>query len=320
MPQSVLIVDDAQEIHDLIAVRLRPEGVTLHHALDAATGLVIAEQQGPDLVLLDLDLQGISGLEVCRQLKSLPVTAPIPVIMLTGTTDTATKVMAFDLGAVDYVTKPFDAVELRARVRSALRTKRYQDLLATSAQLDAMTALWNRTYFDARLGDELAAARRHAQPLALAMVDVDHFKRINDTYGHPFGDEALRQVAQALLRSVRRTDVVCRYGGEEFGIILRGTGDEASQRAAERMRESIAALSLSHRDEPVPITASVGVAASDDVAREPGLTGLGLVLAADHALYRAKHAGRNQVVRASLDRSDLSTGPIARVGPAADPP
>jgi two-component system cell cycle response regulator len=306
MTQTVLIIDDAQEIHDLVAVRLRTEDVVLHHALDATIGIVLAEQHRPDLVLLDLDLAGTSGLDVCRRLKELPDMAPIPVIMLTGTADTETKVLAFDLGAVDYVTKPFDGVELRARVRSALRTKRYQDLLATAAQLDAMTALWNRTYFDNRLDHELAAARRHGQPLALAMVDVDHFKRLNDGHGHPFGDEALRQVAHALVRSVRRTDVVCRYGGEEFAIILRGTGEDAALQTADRMRQTIENLVLTNKHKPVPITASVGIAASDDLSLEPGLTSLGLVLAADHALYRAKHAGRNRVARAALDSADLA--------------
>ncbi len=307
MSQSVLIVDDAQEVHDLIAVRLRPESIVLHHALDAASGVALAERHGPDLVLLDLELHGVSGLDVCRQLKANPATASIPVIMLTGTSDVTTKALAFELGAVDYVTKPFDPIELRARVRSALRSKRYQDLLATSAQLDAMTGLWNRTYFDGRLDEELAAGRRHGQPIALAMVDVDHLPMLNDTYGHPFGDEALRRVAAALLRSVRRTDVVCRHGGAAFGVILRGTGDEASLLCAERMRTTIGGVELAHEGTLVTMTASFGVAASDDLAAQVGLTGGGLVMAADHALYRAKRAGRNRVVRAALDRSDLSS-------------
>jgi DNA-binding response OmpR family regulator len=140
-PQSVLVIDDAQDIHDLVDVRLRPEGVTVLHALDPDAGMGIARELRPDVVLLDLDLAGRSGLDVCRNLLADPRLSSIPVIFLTGTVDVATKVQAFDAGAIDYVTKPFDGVELRARVRSALRTKRFFDLLATRAQLDPITGL-----------------------------------------------------------------------------------------------------------------------------------------------------------------------------------
>jgi diguanylate cyclase (GGDEF)-like protein len=300
-PQSVLVIDDAQDIHDLIEARLRPEGVTLLHAFDAASGIARARERRPDLFLLDLDLDGSSGLDVCRQLKSELDLAYIPVIILTGTVDVATKVRAFDAGAIDYVTKPFDAIELRARVRAALRTKRYQDLLATRAQIDALTGLWNRAYFDARMGEDVAAAVRHGRPLGLLMVDLDHFKGINDRYGHPFGDAVLRQVAATIAGSLRASDVACRYGGEEFGVILRETPAELARLAGERIREAVAARQSGPPDRPIQVTVSVGSCGTDLLAARPTVESV--VAAADRGLYFAKRTGRNRVCCGSQESS-----------------
>lgn len=286
--QSVLVIDDASDIHDLIRVHLRPEGVRLHHAEDADAGLALAQAERPDLILLDLDMPGRSGLELCRLVKDDPDLAAIPVVFLTGTTDVPTKVRAFDAGASDYITKPFDAVELRARVRAALRTKRYHDMLATCALLDGLTGLWNRAYFDERLAAECHVAVRHGRGVALVLVDVDHFKRLNDTHGHPFGDDVLRQVGQVLSGEMRQGDHACRYGGEEFALILRETDLAGARTVAERVRARIEALALRRGATPVPVTASLGVAAG---LTEPAR----LIQAADEALYAAKHGGRNRV-------------------------
>lgn len=291
--QVVLVIDDSQDIHDLIAVRLKPEGVRLLHALDAEPGIALARQERPDLLLLDLDLPGESGLELCRRFKNDPELSAIQVIFLTGTVDVATKVLAFDAGASDYITKPFDGVELRARVRSALRTKRLLDLLATRAQLDGLTGLWNRAYFDARLSEECELARRHKRPLALIMLDVDHFKNLNDSYGHPFGDAVLIRLARVLVSSTRRSEIACRYGGEEFAIILRETPLHGAREVAERIRAALAAEVFTPKGEPLHISASLGVSACAGGESPPQPADL--TAAADKALYQAKHGGRNRV-------------------------
>jgi len=295
--QTVLVIDDSPDIHDLVGARLRNESISLLRAEDAEAGERRIREERPDLILLDLDLPGTDGMTLCRRIKADHELIDIPVIFLTGTMDTTTKVEAFDLGAVDYVTKPFDPVELRARVRSALRTKRYHDLLTTTARIDALTGLWNRGYFDDQLAAEIALLQRGGGPAALAMIDIDHFKPINDTHGHPFGDSVIQRVAAALKQMSRTGDVVCRYGGEEFAVILRDTPAPGAATLAERMRRAMAELEVAASNQPVPITASIGIAGSDDFAEPATLTAERFLAAADQALYRAKANGRNRVER-----------------------
>lgn len=292
--QSVLIIDDSADIHQLVSVRLKSERVILLHAYDAKEGLKLAREENPDLILLDLDMPDTDGMTLCRQLKDDKNLADIPVIFLTGTIDTETKVQAFDLGAVDYVTKPFDAVELKARVCAALKTKRYRDLLVTKAQIDALTGLWNRGHFNDQLVIEHKALERYGHPVSLLMMDIDHFKPINDNYGHPFGDAVLRQIAGVVGTASRETDVVCRYGGEEIAVILRDTPSDGARVIAERMRQMITALELLAGKDTVQVTASFGVAGSNQFESDQ-ITVEALVQAADKALYKAKAGGRNRV-------------------------
>ncbi|MFI5306920.1 MAG: diguanylate cyclase [Polyangiales bacterium] len=300
MPQTVLIIDDSPEIHQLLEVRLKPEGLRIERALGAEEGLQKALMLQPDLILLDLDLPSTHGFELCQELKADPSTTMIPIIFLTGTTDVAAKVRGFDLGAVDYVTKPFEVAELRARVRAALRTRRYQNLLAAKAQLDALTGLWNRAYFDQRLGQEIAAARRYRRVVSLAMLDLDHFKQLNDAYGHPFGDQALQCVGDALAVTLRATDAACRYGGEEFAVIMSETNLEGGIVAANRIQLELAKLDLRPKGDRVSITSSVGVASSEQFTDRSLLTAAALVSAADQALYTAKQSGRDRICTAQV--------------------
>lgn len=294
--QSVLVVDDAPDIHQLVRARLKTESLSLLYAYGADEGLKIARHDLPDLILLDLDMPGTDGMVFCRQLKDDAALTDIPVIFLTGNIDVSTKVQAFELGAVDYVTKPFDAVELKARVRAALRTKRYHDLLVTKAQIDALTGLWDRGHFDDQLAVEVSVMARQGHPVSLVMADIDRFKPVNDIHGHPFGDALLQRVARALNHTSRDSDVVCRYGGEEFAIILRNTPAAGAIRVANRLRREVAAIELKSGRVQVSITASFGVAGSDQFDDPSGVSSETLLVAADDALYRAKSNGRDRVV------------------------
>ena len=296
--QSVLAIDDTQDIHDLLRVRLRSEGLELYHALSAEDGLARARELLPDLILLDVDMPKMNGFDLCQRLKSDAATSGIPIIFLSAASDVGDKVKGFDLGAVDYVTKPFNTAELRARVRAALRTKRYQDLLAQRAQIDALTGLWNRGYFEQRLQDEVAAAKRYGRAVTLVLVDLDHFKTINDTHGHPFGDRVLQATGEVLTSSVRATDAACRYGGEEFALVLTETDLVGAQTCAERVRSQIEKLELTSKGKPVPTSASLGVACTTQIPRE-NMTPEALLGAADRALYAAKQSGRNRIEHAS---------------------
>jgi diguanylate cyclase (GGDEF)-like protein len=294
MTQTVLAIDDSPDVHRLLDVRLRPEGLILHHALEADEGLAMARDLRPDLILLDVDLPLLTGFEVCQRLKLDPITAQIPIIFLTGAADIYTRVQGFDLGAVDYVLKPFEPAELRARVRAALRTKRFHDLLSARSNVDGLTGIWNRSYFNQRFGEEISAAQRYGRTISLVLLDLDHFKGFNDSFGHPFGDQVLVAVGDALHAFLRATDAPCRYGGEEFALILTETNEAGAAVTAERSRRQIEQLALRAEDRHVKITASFGVACST-LFDKSSLSVASMVAAADEALYQAKHEGRNRV-------------------------
>jgi len=292
-PNRVLVIDDTESIHKLVIASLCPVGLEVIGELDGERGIERAVADQPDLILLDIELPNINGFEVCRLLKEHPFTRNIPIIFLTGMADIVSKVRGLEIGAVDYVTKPFDQVELRARVFAALRTKLMQDMLEQQSFLDGLTGLWNRSYLDRRLKSELSVARRYGRPLTLVLADVDHFKRVNDSVGHLFGDIVLQGIAEGLQAYARRTDIVARFGGEEFAMLLTDTNLRAAVHVSERLRMSAERRYFEARSEVVSITVSFGVACSEDIGSE--LTPAELIRAADVALYASKDAGRNCV-------------------------
>jgi two-component system, cell cycle response regulator len=304
--QRVLIIDDTRNIHALIKARLAGEPVELHSAFVANDGLNMAGTLLPDLVLLDLEMPEIDGFEICRRLKAQPSTMNIPVVFLSGAGSSEAKIRGLELGAVDYVTKPFEPAELRARVRAALRTKYLLDLLNKKAMIDGLTGLWNRTYFDQTLAAQAALAKRSGQACSVVLCDLDHFHVINERCGHLTGDEALRCVAACMQATCRIEDVVCRLSGEEFGVLCPNTPADRAMIMSERLRKNIEKLPLSHRGMPVPITASFGIA---------DITAIGatdIVAAAGEALRRAKSNGRNRT-----ELADPAAGTTATIAPAA---
>lgn len=290
---TVLLVDDSVDVHRLLQTRLRHEHINLVAITRGPDAVAMAQSQAPAAILLDLQMPGMDGFEVLRSLKDTPQTHNIPVIVLSGLSGSEDKVTAFDLGAADYITKPCDLAELRARLRAALRTERLLRLLAERADVDGLTGLGNRSHFNKRWSEKVAECKRYRHPLSLAILDADHFKRVNDTYGHPAGDEVLQGLAQLLQRECRETDVVCRYGGEEFALIMPNTGPGDALGVGERIRTRLSKVVWPRHPE-TPVTISAGIAGTD-------ANGLCLdcdrwLELADRNLYSAKHAGRNRVV------------------------
>lgn len=290
----VLIVDDESTNIEIMSCLLEPEyevcfAKSGQHALEIAAGLA------PDLILLDIVMPGLDGYEVCRRLKQDEVLADVPVIFTTGLDGLDDEARGLSLGAIDYVTKPIQPEILRRRVSNHLEMKRMRDQLAALAMTDALTALGNRRLLEKRLGLELRRLTRHGDWLSVIMLDIDFFKKFNDTYGHLEGDNCIRKVAAALSEVLQRSGDFCaRYGGEEFACILPGADLGGAMVVAEMLRERIEQLAIPNAGAGpgARVTASIGVASSRCL---PGISAEQWLRHADQRLYDSKQAGRNRV-------------------------
>ena len=297
MQATVLIADDDVAIRQMLVTMLDEAGYETIVAPDGRTAVALTRINQPDVVLLDISMPRLDGLAACRAIKSDPRTAHIPVLLLTAFAQVEAKVQGLDAGATDYITKPFDLPELLARLRSALAEKTRHDTLAAQALTDALTGLTNRRGLEQQLDQMLAHAERYEEPLSLLMMDADHFKAVNDSYGHETGDQVLVTLARRAQEMVRAQDVIGRFGGEEFLVILPGAGHDAAMTAAERLRLHVIQqpISVAGAADPIAVTVSVGVA-----TLSPGVVvaRTALVASADRALYAAKRTGRNRSVHA----------------------
>jgi diguanylate cyclase (GGDEF)-like protein len=287
---QVLIIDDDVESLAIAEARLAQEQVEIRCAAGGGEGLTLCRSLQPDLILLDVDMPEMSGFDVCKALKADPELSMIPVLFLSGSGNAENKVRGLDLGAIDFVTKPFDTFELRARVRAALRTKRLQDLLIERARIDPLTGLPNRRALMERLETEWARLQRHRVNFSLIMADIDCFKGVNDAFGHPLGDQCLQEVARRIQHQSRTTDLPARYGGDEFAVVVPDETMEKAKFLAERCRRQIEQIAIAARNEIVRPTASFGVAQAADRRSLAAL-----IDAADQALFEAKKNGRNRV-------------------------
>jgi diguanylate cyclase (GGDEF)-like protein len=304
---KILLIDDSRLITEYGKRILLSNGHEVMTADSGELGLEIALRDHPDLILLDVILPGLDGYEVCRRLKNLDSIRDIPVIMLTSKAEPADKIRGLELGAVDYVTKPFDAGELMARVNTQLRMKElYEALQEKNLQLqdlanrDGLTNLYNHRFFHEQLTREMDRIRRYGGILSCVMLDLDFFKKVNDTFGHQVGDHILTGVARIVEKGIRESDLAARYGGEEFALLLVQTDAQAAVLVCERLRSQLAAYPFQVVDSQVRITASFGLASfPSNLIKEQKE----LVEAADQALYQAKSGGRNRVVLFKADQS-----------------
>lgn len=287
----LLLIDDSPSIHRLLGFKLKNEGLEFLTAYSGDEGLDLARTREPSLILLDLNMPIMDGFETLHALKESPETINIPIIVLSGSTDPEEKVKAFELGAMDFVCKPFDIHELRVRISSAIRISRLMRMLELRAQIDGLTGLWNRVHFNDRLTAEIDAAGRNGTELTLAICDLDHFKRLNDTFGHPAGDIVLQGFSSVLNTQLRSYDIACRYGGEEFAIILPEASIEQAHRVCDRIRATIAARRWPNYPN-VRCTVSIGLTTHGVEGKNDPAS---WIQAADAALYAAKDAGRNQI-------------------------
>ena len=306
--RKILVIDDEPDVHGMLRALFRERPLEIHSAMNGADGIREAVRLQPDTILLDLKMPGgMNGIEVAERLKEDTRTQGIPVILLTSCRSTEDKIAAFRAGADDYVTKPFDTGEIDVRITSWIKrrdliegkNREIHNLkgdkleLERLAAMDEMTGLWNFREFRRRLRDEWLRSERYGAPLSLVMFDLDNFKRFNDTFGHPAGDDALREFATRLVGGGRETDIVARYGGEEFAIILPHTDILMATRVAERIRAALGEFTFLIGDRPARMTVSAGVATYPTSGAVDSVDSL--VEHADRALYRAKELGKNRV-------------------------
>lgn len=313
---NVLIVDDNDDNRQILAQVVEDSGCQSVLATGGEQALEYSESVKPDLILLDIMMPKMDGYEVCSRLKDNLSTKDIPVIFLTAKSDARDVVKGFEVGGVDYVSKPFNVIELTARIRNHLALKKTHDeiksanielreanaeiemknlqlktvmeKLELTAKTDMLTGLYNRRHMVDEIEKEVAKFRRNNKSFSLLMADIDYFKNVNDSYGHNCGDHVLKLVAESLCSSIRKMDTVARWGGEEFLVLLPETGGEGAELLAERIRKKIAEQEVHYNNIRFSITITLGIAVYASTERTDEF-----IKRADSALYKGKENGRN---------------------------
>jgi len=289
--ETILIVDDTVSNLDILSELL--ENYDVIESTNGKEALEIVSDEDVDLILLDIVMPDMDGYEVCQKLKSNPKTVDTPIIFITAKTDEESIEKAYDVGGSDYIAKPFKVKELLARVKRELQITKLQNELKLLASTDSMTQLYNRRHFTQLSNQTIDLARRNNQNISFIMLDIDKFKNINDIYGHQAGDEVIVSLSNILKQDRRKGDIVSRYGGEEFVLMLPNSNLDSAHRIAEDIREKVERFRLEIGDnEPLHFTISLGISElsfEDEDSLERALK------KADDALYRAKESGRNRV-------------------------
>jgi len=291
MMNKILIVEDNPQDLNFLQNSLKKAEYQVVSSDNGERALSLIEEEIPDLVILDIILPGIDGFEICQRIRQNERFVSLPVLFFTSRDNIDDKLLGLELGASDFLSKNSDERELLVRIRNLLRSKKLFDEMVKLSVIDSLTHVYNRRYFQHRLIDEFERGRRYSRDFCCIIVDVDNFKTINDTLGHPTGDNVLKKIAAILRRNIRAADVLCRYGGDEFGLLLPETNIDGAYITAERVRRYVEKTDLSTAEQNISMTLSCGI--SSLVHGTP----LGmdeLVTQADVALYRAKKDGRNQ--------------------------
>ena len=290
----VLIVDDTIENLKVLGNILKEQNYKIAIARNGNQALTIANEINPDLILLDVMMPEMDGFQTCKNLKKMPSTQEIPVIFLTAKVETEDIIEGFKIGAVDYITKPFNSYELKARVKTHIELKTSRDLLREQNEMlkklsitDGLTGLYNHRYTTDLLARFIEENSRYGNPLSIAMFDIDNFKKINDIYGHLFGDEVLVKIANMIESSLRKTDISGRYGGEEFMVIFVQTNLQGAAESAKRIVSGAEKLKWDDTDLKITLSAGVCQRNEEDLTK--------LISKADELLYTAKKKGKNRV-------------------------
>ena len=295
----ILLVDDRPALSDRMQEMLASEH-TVAIERDPTEALFHAAEGSYDLVIVSIDLENFDGLRLCSQLRSLERTRNVPVLAIADADNNTRLVRALEIGVNDYLVRPFDKNEILARARTQIRKKRYTERLRDNVQLsiemaitDALTGLYNRRYMETHVGTLVDQAMARGKPLSVLILDIDYFKSINDSHGHDAGDDVLQDFAIRIRKSIRGIDLACRYGGEEFVVVMPETDMAVATMVAERLRRRIASepFPIQKGARTVDVTISVGIAALG-----PNDNAAAVIKRADQALYRAKRDGRNRVV------------------------
>lgn len=313
---QVLIVDDEPLNLDMLSRRLNTRGYQTVTAPSAEEAHRRIRERTPDIILLDVNMPRVSGLEMLDQLKADESTQGIPIILVSALSDTENIVRGLQRGANDYVTKPINLPVLLARLETQLKMaslvsqlESQKEILAKLAAYDDLTGVLNRRSMFEALELDLNRSVRYQHHLSVLMMDLDHFKKVNDQYGHAAGDSILREFAERVSHGLRSTDALCRYGGEEFSAVLPETPACQASTVAENIRQLVLSLPFTHEDQKIPMTVSIGVATFVP-GEQPSAAAL--LDRADKALYDAKNSGRNRVC--SFHADDASEVPLAQAG------
>ena len=291
-PLTVLVIEDHPDQRDLLAIVLQREGYRVITAANGLEALKKLETENVQIALSDIMMPKMDGFELIKRIRSNPILKSIYLILITARIQEGDRVRGLDLGADDYITKPFSFSELLARIRVGSRVVQYQQHLEYQTQVDSLTGLFNRRAFEKKINEEFERSKRYHNPLSVLLLDIDNFKMINDSYGHHGGDAALVKISETFRERTRQSDFPSRYGGEEFVLILPETDQDSALQVATKIHDSIRTSAFGTATRPFALTVSIGVSSTSARFYSDWRE---LVDDADRALYIAKNSGKDRI-------------------------